>query len=146
MRPLALVLLTLIAAAGCRPAGQAAPAPHAAYRGPLATSLQVETLGDSARLVLRVSNGSDAPVNVTFPSGQTYDFQIRDGAETVWSWSADRSFMQAVRMHTMAPGETVTYSEVWRAPAAMHGRSLTAVGRLTSSDHPVEHTAAFRLP
>ena len=146
MRLPAIVLLGLTALAGCRPAAVAAPAPHAPYRGPLASSLQVETLGDSIRLVLQVSNATDQAVTLTFPSGQSYDFQVRDGAETVWSWSADRSFIQAVRTETLAPGETRRHGEIWRPAAALRGRTLTAVALLTSTDHPREHTAQFRLP
>jgi hypothetical protein len=146
MRPLAVALLALIAASACRPQSEAGPAPQASYRSPLATSLKVEALGDSARFVLQVTNGTGAPVTITFPSGQTYDFQVLDGSRAEWSWSADRSFMQAIRMDTLAPGETRTYAEVFRAPSVLRGRTLTAVARLTSTDHPVQHTAEFRLP
>jgi hypothetical protein len=146
MRLLVLALAALAGTSACRPPGESAPAPHSAYRGPLATSLQVQTLGDSVQLVLQVTNGTPASVTVTFPSGQTYDFSVLDGTEPVWTWSADRSFIQSVRMVTLAPGETRTHSEVWTVPAGMRGRTLTAVGRLTSSDHPVEHRTGFRVP
>jgi hypothetical protein len=146
MRLLAALFLGTALTAGCRPASEAAPAPHAPYRDALVSSLQVEALGDSARFVLQVTNGSEGPLTLTFPSGQTYDFSVRDGGQTVWSWSADRSFMQSVRMITLGPGETRTHSEVWRAAAGLRGRTLTAVARLASSDHPLERTAEFRLP
>lgn len=146
MRLLSLTLLAAALTAGCRPPGEAAPAPHAAYRGPLVSSLQVESMRDSVRLVLQVTNATSGPVTLTFPSGQSYDFQVLDGGRVVWTWSADRSFMQAVRMLTMAPGETSRYSEVWRLPEELRGRTLTARARLTSTDHPVEQAAEFRLP
>jgi len=143
---LLVLVVALFSITACRPAGEAAPATHSAYRGPLASSLQVEPLGDSVRLVLQVTNGTSAPVTVTFPSGQTYDFSVSDGANTLWSWSADRSFMQAIRTETLSPGETQTHAETWRVPAGLRGRTLTARAWLTSSDHPVEHTAEFRVP
>jgi hypothetical protein len=146
MRLLSLTLLAAALTAGCRPPGEAAPAPHAPYRGPLVSSLQVEAMGDSARMVLQVTNATSGPVSLTFPSGQSYDFQVLDAGRVVWTWSADRSFMQAVRMHTLAAGETTRYAEVWHAPAGMHGRPLTVRATLTSSDQPVEQTAEFRLP
>lgn len=146
MRLLVLVLATVAAAAACRPASEAAPAPHSAYRGPLASSLQVEVLGDSVRLVLQVTNGTNQPVPVTFPSGQTYDFSVYDGGETAWTWSADRSFIQQVRMVTLAPGETQSHSETWVVPAALRGKRLRAVGRMTSSNHAVEQSTEFRVP
>lgn len=140
-------LALALALGGCRPpAGEAASPPHAAYRGPLASSLMVETLGDTARLVLQVTNGSSAPVSVTFPSGQSYDFAVMDGSESVWRWSADRSFLQAVRTVTLAPGQTESFAEAWPVTDAQRGRTLTAVAWLTSSDHPLEHRAQFRLP
>jgi hypothetical protein len=146
MRLPALSLLVLIAMTGCRPVGVAAPSPHAAYPDPLASSLQVEAMGDSVRFVLQITNATDAPVAVTFPSAQIYDFAVREGTRSVWTWSADRSFVQSVRTITLAVGETRLNSEVWRVPAELRGRTLTAVGRLTSIDHPLERAAEFRLP
>jgi hypothetical protein len=55
-------------------------------------------------------------------------------------------FTQAVRTETLAPGETRTYAETWRPGAAPRGRTLTAVARFTSSDHPVQVQAGFAVP
>jgi hypothetical protein len=146
MRLYTLALTCASALCACQPTNEAAPAPHTPGRGPLVSSLQVEAMGDSARLVLQVTNAAAGPITLTFPSGQTYDFEVRDAGRSVWTWSADRSFMQAVRMVTLAPGETRTHAEVWHASPALHGRTLTAVARLTSSDQAMEQTAEFRLP
>ena len=112
---------------------------------PLVTSLSVETAGDTVLLALRVTNPYQAPVQVTFPSGQTYDFAVRAGGRELWRWSADRGFTAAVQTLTLEPGGTWTFGERWVRPAGVRGE-LTAVGRLTSSTHPVERTAAFRAP
>lgn len=147
MRRCFLTLLVAVAATACRPMPAGAPSPTpAASSMTLASSLQVEALGDSARLVLQVTNTSGEPLTLTFSSGQTHDFHIRDGAREVWRWSADRMFTQAIQEQTLAAGETRTYAETWRPGAALRGRTLTAVGRLTSLDHPVERTAEFRVP
>ena len=97
-------------------------------------------------LALRVTNPYDAPVEVTFPSGQTHDFSVRDaGGRVLWTWSADRGFIQAVQTRTLAAGETWAFEERWTAPPGARG-PLTAVARLASSSHAVEHTRAFTLP
>ena len=148
VRPrIAAMLLVCSAVGACTPVpGPAAAPPHAPYRGPLASSLQVEPMGDSARLVLQVTNASEAAVPLQFASGQSYDFAVLDGAREVWRWSADRMFTQALRNETLAAGETRRYAEIWHPAAALHGRDLTARAWLTASDQPLEQSAQFRLP
>lgn len=120
--------------------------PPAPPRPPLVSSLSVETEGDTVVLALQVTNPYEAPVEVTFPTGQTYDFAVRGaGGRELWRWSADRGFIQAVQTRTLAPGATWTFGERWTPPAGVRGE-MTAVARLASSSHPVEHTSAFRLP
>lgn len=143
----ALVLAASALLGGC-PSPAPTPMPDAAPQdaaGPLVSSLQVEAQRDSVRLVLQVTNATSAPLEITFPSGQSYDFSVSAGGRTLWTWSADMGFIQAVRTETLAPGETRTYAESWTPPAGVSGE-LTATGRLTSSTHPVERTTVFRLP
>jgi hypothetical protein len=147
LRRTPLLALCLLAAA-CPGPGSAPPANRAnPGHAPLVASLQVETAGaDSVRLVLQVTNAQAAPLAVTFPSGQSYDFAVLDGARELWRWSADMGFTQAVRTETLAPGETRSYAETWRPGGAPRGRTLTAVARFTSSDHPVQVQAGFAVP
>lgn len=147
---LLLLACGLLAAACTRPLprdGMAPPpsAPQAA-QPELVSSLRVQA-GDTVVFTLQVTNSSSAPVVFTFPTGQSFDFIVRPagaGAE-VWRWSGDRGFTQAVQTLTLAPGATWTYGARWTPPPGTRGE-LTAVGRLTSSDRPVERTATFRLP
>jgi hypothetical protein len=146
--PVRLVaVLAVVLAAACAPVPSPAPAapPRDAAAEALVTSLSVRAGGDSVRLTLQVTNATDAPLTLAFPSGQTYDFAVLRGGETLWTWSADRSFLQALRSETLAAGETRTYTEAWPHGPALRGE-LTARGWLTSSSHPAERTAAFRLP
>ncbi|HEV3049362.1 MAG TPA: BsuPI-related putative proteinase inhibitor [Longimicrobium sp.] len=148
-RPGILLLLAalLVAGACTRPL----PAPASGTLPPpappsLVSSLSVETEGDTVVLTLQVTNPYDAPVAVTFPSGQTYDFSVRDaGGRVLWTWSADRGFIQAVQTRTLAAGETWTFRERWTPPSGTRG-ALTAVARLASSSHAVEHTRTFTRP
>lgn len=122
------------------PGAPAAPGPS------LVSSLSVETEGDTVVLALQVTNPHDATVEVTFPTGQAYDFAVRDaGGRELWRWSAERGFTQAVQTRPLAPGATWSFTERWIPPAGTRG-ALTAVARLASSSHAVEHTSAFRLP
>ena len=145
-----LLLLAVLAPAACTrplappPDGMAStPAPAQA---PLVSSLSVETRGDTVVLALQVTNPYAAPVPVTFPTAQTYDFAVRAaGGRELWRWSADRGFGQAVQTRTLAPGATWEFAERWVPPAGTRGE-LTAVARLASRSHAVERTAVFRLP
>ncbi len=62
--------------------------------------------GISARLTLH--NRTSTPVDLTFPSGQTYDFSVKNSAGTVvYTWSANKLFIQEIRQLNLK-GE-----EVW---------------------------------
>ncbi|MFL5538719.1 MAG: BsuPI-related putative proteinase inhibitor [Longimicrobiaceae bacterium] len=148
---LAFAALTLLAA--CTPPPASAPASAAGSEGggaaagdPLATTLSVEPTADSVRFLLQVTNATQGPLTLEFRSGQSFDFSVSDGGRTLWSWSADMMFTQALRSETLAAGETRSFDAAWRPPAELRGRTLTATGRLTSSNHPVMRTQAFRLP
>jgi hypothetical protein len=141
-----LLLTALVLAAACTRPLPPPPSGMLPPPAPFASSLSVETEGDTVVLALQVTNPYEAPVEVTFPSGQTYDFSVRDaGGRVLWTWSADHSFIQAVQTRTLAAGETWAFAERWTAPPGVRG-PLTAVARLASSSHAVEHTRAFTLP
>ena len=147
---LALAALALLSA--CIPPGPMAPAPPAGSESgggaaePLVTTLSVEPTADSVRFLLQATNATQAPLTLRFSSGQSYDFAVSEGGTSVWTWSADMMFTQALRAETLAPGETRSWAETWRPPASLRGRTLSVTARLTSTSHPVERTQAFRLP
>lgn len=72
-------------------------------------------VGAPITFTLTVTNASGAPVQLSFPSGQRYDFAVTSatGAAEAWRWSRDRAFTQSFEMRTLAPGETLTFSEGW---------------------------------
>jgi len=108
------------------------------------SSLQAETAGDSVRFTLRVTNATESPVALTFPTGQSYDFVVHDGGEEVWRWSADRMFTQAIRMESMAAGETLEFSEWW-APSRAASEEYIVRGHLTAQEHSAEQETRFRV-
>ena len=101
------------------------------------------------RLTLHVTNTSSAPLELGFSSGQRYDFQVArvsdEGTvgETLWTWSADRSFMQAVGTETLAPNASLSYTEEWRANGERG--EFVGTGTMTSSTHPVRQMVRFEL-
>ena len=135
--------------AACRPsasigsAGAPDPTPGP---GSLVTSLTVQATRDSVRFTLAVTNAAAGAATLHFTSGQRYDFSVRDRDRVLWTWSADRSFMQAVGSETLAPGETRSYSESWRPAPDAAARTLTGVGVLTTAGGGIERTAQFTLP
>jgi hypothetical protein len=110
----------------------------------LAGSLEVQVVGDTVWLGLHVTNTGAAPLELQFSSSQRFDFQVQTLAgETVWSWSADRSFAQVLGSERLEPGATWHEAVQWIA-TGLRGEHV-AVGRLVSLDHPVELTARFEL-
>lgn len=150
--PMLSAALLLVAAACASPA----PAPEgeparpggsgpAESEGPLVSSLSVRTGGEGVELLFQVTNASAEPVRVTFNSGQSYDFAVRQDGRELWRWSDDMGFTMAIREVAVAPDETLEFTERWTPPAGTTG-ALEAEATLTSSTHPLTRAAQFRLP
>ena len=141
---LALVALVALVVWGCAPPATSDGGGDALEPG-LVHSLNVQVEPGVVRFALNVTNASAGPVVLEFPSTQRYDFSVESsGGETVWTWSADRSFAQMLGADTLAAGATVTYEAEWstgRRPG-----SYVAVGRLTSTSQPVELRTEFEIP
>jgi hypothetical protein len=69
---------------------------------------------EQAVVTLTVKNTSALAVGVSFSNGQKYDFVARDASGTaVWTWSKGKTFGSLPSSQVLAPGETLTYQEVW---------------------------------
>lgn len=99
---------------------------------------------DSVVLVLKVVNGSAADVDVAFPSGQRFDFQVleRPSGRVVWTWSADKMFTAALAQQRIAARETLAFSTVWKPSAP---GDYVVRGVFTSSSHPLRAEAALSI-
>lgn len=94
---------------------------------------------------MHVTNSTENPIELRFPTGQTHDFVVLDSAGTeVWRWSADRMFTQALQTRSLGVGASATYEERWQ-PQGARG-TFTAIGRLVSSNLPIEQRVEFSLP
>ena len=68
--------------------------------------------GEPIALILTVTNRSSRDTALQFSSGQRYDFQIADSTgRTLWTWSADRSFMQVLGSERLTAGEAREHRE-----------------------------------
>lgn len=56
-----------------------------------------------------VENRGDDDVTLEFSSGQRADVQLLDGGEAVYTWSAARSFIQALGEETVPAGERIEF-------------------------------------
>lgn len=130
---------------GCGAGGMEAGDPAREGAGDeLASSLTVLVGGAVVELEYRVTNRTGTVMELEFPSSQRYDFVIRTpGGETVWSWSANRSFLQVLGEERLEPGETLEYSATWD-PGGRSG-VYEAVGYLTTRERRAERTSRFEL-
>jgi len=70
--------------------------------------------GESLYLRLTVSNPTDRPIRLSFPTSATADFRVEsaDGG-AVWSLSGERAALQVANDVVLAPGESRSFEEVW---------------------------------
>jgi hypothetical protein len=106
-------------------------------------TLSVMVTGDSVRFTLRIANNGASGVDLTFGSGQRYDFVVSEAGEEIWRWSADRMFTQVVGEEHLGASTVLEYGESWD-PGGREG-VFRAIGRLMSSNHPVELETEFEL-
>lgn len=108
----------------------------------------LDARADGADIVftLRVTNATDSPIELTFPTSQQIDFIVRDGfgGSTLWVFSATRDYQPGATSRTIGARETVTYTERWeKATARGH---VLAIAKLTSSNYPVEIGVPLDIP
>lgn len=108
----------------------------------LDTKLNVSVAARDVRLALDVKNVGGKYAELTFTSGQAYDFAIVDSVgKEVWRWSNRRMFTQGVKNRQLGSGETMQLAETWEK-GAKPGR-YTAIATLKSSNFPVEQRVEF---
>ena len=96
-------------------------------------------------MTLDVTNGGDKEVEITFPSGQMYDFAVLDSLnQRVWQWSEGHMFTQSLQNRVIGGGTTMRFEEEWQ-PRSAHGH-FTVIATLKSSNYPVEKRLEFALP
>ena len=100
---------------------------------------------ENVSVALRVVNTSKKRVEITFPSGQTYDFAVLDSTGRVmWRWGTNRMFTQALRNKLLAAGESLDFEEALKATPLPPGR-YTARAMLTSANYPLVEETEFTV-
>lgn len=111
----------------------------------LAAQLYVHAGDSSIRVALHVVNTSKKRLELTFPSGQTYDFVILDSlGREMWRWGKGRMFTQALRNKLLAGGESLDLEETWESSTLPPGR-YTARATLTSQNYPLVQQTEFTI-
>ncbi len=96
------------------------------------------------RFALNLTNESKKHVELSFPSGQQYDFSVIDSAgREVYRWGQGRMFTQSVQNKLIDGGKTMSIDEVAETTLP-HGKYV-AVATLRSSNFPMEQRSAFEL-
>ncbi len=81
----------------------------------LTTDRTAYAVGVPVTLTFTARNRGDAPLSLTFSSGQLYDVVIGppQSPAVVWRWSQGQFFTQALTTRTLAPGEALTLTATW---------------------------------
>jgi len=111
----------------------------------LSSALDVRLERENVVFALNVTNASKKNVELSFPSGQQYDFVVLDSlGREVWRWGDGRMFTQALQNKMISHGETISFDEHWERPAKT-GR-YTVVATLHSSNFPMQERAELLVP
>jgi hypothetical protein len=142
---------------GCAPREQAPEPPVEAERGApvvgdraaateeIAATVQAMPMGDHMHFILRVTNTTGSPIELTFPTGQSYDFVVMQDNREIWRWSDDQMFTQAIRNEQLRPGETRNFDAMWTPEQGLSG-TFMLVGILTATNYRIEQATEFQLP
>jgi len=110
----------------------------------LDSHLVVTVQPSAIQFALGVKNVGKKHVELTFRSGQSYEFVVVDSVgREVWRWSAGRMFTQGVQNKQLSSGDSMNAREAWTAPAP--GR-YTEIATLNSTNFPTEERADFVVP
>jgi hypothetical protein len=138
----AFALSAMVALAlACRPVqpertGDRAPMAADLLELTLETDKSTYRTGEAIDLILRLTNRSSQDTALQFSSGQRYDFQIADSTgTTMWTWSADRSFMQVLGSEPLAAGASREHRE--RFTGQLPPGKYAATGSVTVMRSPL---------
>jgi len=136
--------ITLLACGGSREHALQVPQPVSKVQAVVSvtTDRQAYTTDDVIELMLELQNNSEQPLILDFSTGQRYDFAIvRSPADTVWSWSKERMFMQMLGQETVQPNQVLVYRE--QVSSQLPAGTFTIVGRIVAQDQTLMASAVI---
>lgn len=78
------------------------------------TSLESNQQKDMLNITFSMHNQSEDNWLITYPSGQRFDYQILDDkGDSIYTWSANKSFIEAMQDIVVQSGETVEYTDLF---------------------------------
>jgi len=126
-----------------RPASNAKA--QAAKTAKIDSRLNVDVAQGEVRFAFDVTNVGGKYVELSFPSGKSYDIVVVDSTgRQVWQWSNGRMFTQGVQNKQLASGDVMKVAETWTKPA--QPGVYTAIATLNSSNYPAEQRVDFVVP
>lgn len=112
--------------------------------GEIRSAFAVSAANHALHFALDVTNPGRKHIELSFPSGQEYDFSVRDSAgREVYRWGKGRMFTQSRQNKVIDGGETRKFEE--HAAATLPPGSYVATATLRSSNYPVQERVAFEL-
>ena len=112
--------------------------------GEIRSAFAVSAANNGLHFALNVTNPGKKGIELTFPSGQEYDFSVRDSAgREVYRWGKGRMFTQSRQNKVLDGGETKKFEE--HAATSLPPGTYVAVATLHSSNYPVQERVAFEL-
>ncbi|HXA52975.1 MAG TPA: BsuPI-related putative proteinase inhibitor [Candidatus Acidoferrum sp.] len=116
----------------------------AAPSGRFSVSIGAPASDGTAPATLRLQVNSSSPLILSFTSGQEYDFALNDSAgNTLWRWSASRTFLQALHQRTVSDEWSATVDIPW--PTAPGDYTVQA-SVTASAATPFAATAPVTIP
>jgi len=107
----------------------------------LTTKFEVIQKGKAVRFALHVINSTGKRVEITYPSGQAYDFVVQDSiGRDVWHWAEGHMFTQSVQNKLLSKGERIDIAEEWTPTKP---GKYVAIALLRSTNFPVQERAEF---
>lgn len=96
------------------------------------------------RFALNVTNQGKKNVELSFASGQVYDFTVTDSAgREVYRWGEGRMFTQSVQNKRIDGGDVMRFDE--RVEKTLPAGKYIAVATLRSTNYPMTQSSTFIL-
>lgn len=112
--------------------------------GEIRSAFAVSAAPNALHFTLNVSNPGKKGVELTFPSGQQYEFSVQDSTgRDVYRWGKGRMFTQSLQNKMIDGGETMRFEE--QAATSLTPGSYVAIATLRSSNYPVRERVEFEL-
>ncbi len=120
------------------------PAPQKVTVAPLKSAFVVRAEARAIHFALDLTNATKKHVELSFPSGQEYDFAVVDSTgREVYRWGKERMFTQSIQNRLLDGGATMRIEE--RAEQSLPNGSYVAVATLRSSNYPMQERVPFQL-